>query len=350
MKRKIYCDYLRLLCAFSVVVGHVSGRYWGSVGVSGPLWHTLNFYDSIIRWCIPAFLMITGVLLIPRDITIKKLYSRYILKIVIVFLFWSLFYAATNHIQQGIIDSIKTNLYILATGDFHMWYVLMLFGIYICYPIIKRIAGDEKVMKYYLIISFVFAILAPWMVQSFKDFLVYRFDFVEKLIWAIETDLHRIDIKMVLGYPFYVVFGYYLDKIEMKKKTRMIIYLLSIVGFALTIIQTHMVAQILHYPVENYYGAFSIGVFLEALGVFTLFKYHVFKNEKMNRFVLRLSDYNLGAYLVHVFVFNCLFGYVNTLSFNPILSVPILSLIILVISFGISAILNQIPIIKKYCV
>lgn len=89
---------------------------------------------------------------------------------------------------------------------------------------------------------------------------------------------------------------------------------------------------------------------MESVAVFTFFKYIQFNNDKINRFIKRLSDYSFGVFLVHALVielFDRLTG-LNTLSFNPIMSVLCISVIVSVISFSISALLNHIPFIKKY--
>ena len=95
-----------------------------------------------------------------------------------------------------------------------------------------------------------------------------------------------------------------------------------------------------------------MNVLFETLGVFTWFKYQDYKFEFLNEQISKLSKYSFGAYLVHVFVIEAvdvIFG-INTLSFNPVGTVICIGIIVFVISFTISAVLNQIPVIKKYIV
>ena len=105
-------------------------------------------------------------------------------------------------------------------------------------------------------------------------------------------------------------------------------------------------------PCQNYYGSFTVNVLFEAVAVFTWFKHKKYNRAKLNAFVQKLSTYSFGAYLVHALIIEQLdirIG-LNTLSFNPVLSVLSIGIIVFVVSFVISAILNHIPIIKKYMV
>ncbi len=84
----------------------------------------------------------------------------------------------------------------------------------------------------------------------------------------------------------------------------------------------------------------------------TLLKYHDYKNLKLNKLVSSLSVLGFGAYLVHAFFIEKLAEVIglDTLSFNVFVSVPAISAIVFVLSFGVSAIFSRIPVIKKYCI
>lgn len=86
--------------------------------------------------------------------------------------------------------------------------------------------------------------------------------------------------------------------------------------------------------------------------MFTLFKYKEYKKDVLYSIIQKLAKYSFGAYLVHVLIIkqlNLIFG-LNTLSFNPALSVVVIGIIVFVISFLISAILNNLFLLKNYIV
>ena len=68
MERKTYCDYLRLIATFAAVVLHVAASNWYSTDVNGLEWQSFNFYDSVVRWGVPIFVMISGSLFLSREI------------------------------------------------------------------------------------------------------------------------------------------------------------------------------------------------------------------------------------------------------------------------------------------
>ena len=96
-KRIVFFDYLKVFAALAVIIIHVTYQNYFSVGVNTYEWQTMNFFNSISRWGIMIFIMISGALFLNRDISIKKLYSKYILRLVIVFIVWSIFYAFLNY-------------------------------------------------------------------------------------------------------------------------------------------------------------------------------------------------------------------------------------------------------------
>lgn len=103
---------------------------------------------------------------------------------------------------------------------------------------------------------------------------------------------------------------------------------------------------------QNYYGNFTVNVLFEAIAVFTWFKYKKYDQDWLNAFIRKLAKYSFGAYLVHALVIeqlNIRFG-LNTLSFNAVFAVICIGVLVFTISFAISAVLNKIPVVKKYMV
>ena len=91
------------------------------------------------------------------------------------------------------------------------------------------------------------------------------------------------------------------------------------------------------------------------VGLFVFAKEHLnFPNlsEKCHRCIRALSRWSFGAYLVHPLFIESfdIFLHFNTLSLNVFFSVPLLTLIIGALSFLVSALLHQIPFVKKYFV
>jgi surface polysaccharide O-acyltransferase-like enzyme len=96
----------------------------------------------------------------------------------------------------------------------------------------------------------------------------------------------------------------------------------------------------------------TVNVMLMSVAVFTFFKQHLNKSMKKQALVVFLSKCSFGAYLIHLLILFMLdyFCHFNSLTINPVVAVPLISVIIFVVSMGISAVLNKIPVVKDYLV
>lgn len=95
-------------------------------------WQVLNIYDSIARFCVPVFLMISGVFFLDNDrnYTLEKLFSKNILRIVTAFIFWSTLYTILNIMSSETL-SIKEIITEFINGHYHMWFLFTLVGLYL---------------------------------------------------------------------------------------------------------------------------------------------------------------------------------------------------------------------------
>ena len=211
--RTVYFDYLRIFATFAVMILHISAQNWYISDVNGIDWQVFNFSDSIVRWGVPIFMMISGALFLSREIPLKKMYSKYILRMAISFLIWSIIYAIF------VDGDIMYRFFSIVQGHYHMWFVLMIIGIYMCMPFIKPIVTNNAKIKYYLLLALIFAFIVPEIITLANDFgneLVIK---CASALNAVVTDMY---MHMVLGCVSYFVLGFYLNKIELNKRQRVI--------------------------------------------------------------------------------------------------------------------------------
>lgn len=62
MQRLWNLDILRIVSIAAVVIIHTASQYLGKLDVTSPYWEIFNFYDGIVRWAVPVFVMISGAL------------------------------------------------------------------------------------------------------------------------------------------------------------------------------------------------------------------------------------------------------------------------------------------------
>lgn len=353
-KRIVYFDYLRIAATLAVIVLHTAAKYWSAFDGRSLSWNFLNFYDGVTRWSVPVFVMISGALFLAGETDLRTLYKKNILRMAAAYLVWSAFYALTDPLvgalRTGAFEfSFRQLISAVIGGKEHMWFIPMIAGLYMCVPILRQIVRSETVMRYYLLLSLVFAVIIPQITVMSRDFIGGLFAAgIGRISQVISGSM---DLRPVLGYSFYFVLGYRLNTMEFTKKQRKTICLLGAAGFLLTVLLNTVVAWKTGVPCDTYYGNFRLNVLLEAAAVFTWFKYGDYRNLRIGRIVPALSKYSFGAYLIHIFMLNLLdfFG-LNALMCTPALSVPVVSLLTAVLSFAASFGIHKIPVVRQWIV
>ncbi len=350
-QRVIYLDYLRIAATFCVVVLHISGQNWYTTSVNSFEWNVLNFYDSIVRWVVPIFVMISGALFLDneKELSVNKLFSKNIFRITTALIFWSSFYALDEGIQGANFSSFFISL---LEVNYHLWFLIMLIGLYITVPIFRKITESSQLTKYFLIVSLIFTFLIPNLLNLLS---LLEISVAGKAFEAIQVSFSEMNFHLTLGYTSYFVLGYFLSKVDLNRKLRIVIYIFGIIGFITTILLTAGFSSKMQIAYGEFYSNFSLNVLLESISIFVFARYEltkIFSLVKYKNVVLKTSKYSFGIFLVHALVIEIMIIIlgINNLSFNPIFSIPVLSLAVFLVSYIISAILNRIPIINKYIV
>ena len=159
----------------------------------------------------------------------------------------------------------------------------------------------------------------------------------------------------MLGYSFYYVLGYYVSRTIITKKQSVIIYIGGLAGFISTVLLSLVISMHNGEALSIFYNNFSVNVVLETLSVFVLIK-NLLSNtvisDKKCKIISKLSKYSFGTYLVHALIITLLHKGLglSSISFNTLIAIPVTSIIVFIISYVISAVLNHIPFVKKYLV
>ena len=342
-QRVVYYDLLRVAATFAVILIHISGSYFGEKNPSSFDWQIYNFYDGISRWSVPVFVMISGALFLKAEVNLEKLFKKNIIRIVTAFIFWSLAYGIFEIIVKN--RRIKLALGEMLFGHYHMWFLFMIVGLYLAVPLLKKITESTKLTVYFLILSLIFSVIIP---QGIDIVSLFSESIGDTLIEISDC----VGIKNAVGYSGYFVLGYYLSSIEIDRKNRKLIYLLGVIGFVGTVGLTSLLSIIKKEPLLTMQEYFSSTVLMESVAVFVFFKYSNPKlSEKSVRILSGLSKYSFGVYLVHPMILETFSRLgLDVQTFSPILSIPVILIAGAVVSFVISALLNRIPVLKKYIV
>lgn len=339
VKRIGYIDSLRVLSIFAVVLLHVSASNFANYPIGGFSWCMTAFFEIISQWCVPVFVMISGALLLSKNRPVKILWRKNILRLCVAFVFWSLVYAFVLciYLNPGL---PKTEVLVaFLKGHYHLWFLLMLIGLYILVPVLKKICVTKTAMKYFLIVCFGYYFL----VQLLSLLLELGSSSpLVSLINVLIEDLKTLNIGM--GFAGYFVLGYYLKQYNFTKKVRGIIYGMGFLG-AIVLFLLYLILSAHHGKTTLYYNNFSINVLFEAMAVFVFAKY----NFKSNSFMTWVAKYCFGVYLVHALLIHI----VEKLLSGAVLpwaaiAIPIEASVIFVASLLLTWLISKIPVLVKY--
>ncbi len=353
VQRQYHLDYLRVFASIAIILLHVTAQNMSYVELAGTEWNIYNICNSASRWGVPVFVMMSGALFIPREIPTKTLYKKYISRMAIAYVVWSAFYAIADPIKNLIFtEGYQINLSEIIgnfiSGAVHLWFLPMIIGLYMCIPLIKQLTKNDNLIKYFLLLSFVFCFIKTQTELVGTNLLSSS---VQTIFENVNTLFKNFNINLVLGYTSYFILGFYLNKTEINKNKRVLIYILGVIGLISTILLNLSASKNAGKSTEIFFSAFSVNVLLMAIAVFVWFKYNAKGNDKFNKIIIKLSKYSFGAFLVHIFVLQVLYAFgIQSTSFHPVLSVPAITIFTTVVSYLISLVLNKIPVIKKYIV
>ena len=344
--RLAYADLLRCTAMLAVIVVHITGGALEASPVGTPDFMVLNVYDGLTHWCVPVFVMLSGMFLLDpkHSLPPSKLFFGHMLRIAAALAVWGTAYALVERVQvHGLSwESVRAALYQVLLGKtcFHLWFLYMLLGLYLVTPVLRafvRGAGRGDFHWFFLLV-FVFTFLLPTLLRLRPSQTVSLYQ-------------SYLNIKLVLGYVGYYVLGYYLEEYTLSRPAEYLIYLLGIAGAAVTVGGTAWLSQQRGALAQTFYNYDSPNIALMSTAVFVLFRYLLGVSDERSRRqrFSGVAKVSFGIYLVHVFFLMLLrnFG-ITALSFPPVLSVPVLTAAVFLASLAAAWLLSKVPFVGKY--
>ncbi|MGM9795265.1 MAG: acyltransferase [Candidatus Aphodosoma sp.] len=338
VQRDYSMDILRILAILIVVFLHISYPFFEENTLNSPQWLRAIIPDTISRWGVPVFVMISGAFMLQKEIPIKVLFNKYIKRLVILLLCWNVIY----HIPEikSMSFSVKNVMSIFfSSGEgYHLWFLYMLIGIYIIIPIIKKIV-DGGLTKYVLCLWACTSILFFWFVKSST---------------FIHLQYYLLNFPFQIDYVGFFILGHYLySEVKLTKKQRCLIYSLGIFSLACMSLGTYGISVVfgkkLYYFIEN----LSVFNVLVSVALFVFFRYFDVESclilSKSKSVIGKLSNLTLGVYLIHIIILNIQYYYFPDDYYsiwNACLAIPAIWVVTTIVCFFISFVLSKIPGLK----
>lgn len=270
----------RAMAVMFIVMLHSASFYFNNfdAGVFG--WEVGNIGNSLSRWGVPVFIMLSGALLLNNDkpTDYASFYKRRISKILIPLIFWSIFYSAIWLFQNKGDATLYEAFINIVSGHpfYHMWFMYMIIGLYAFTPLFRKIISAVGDREYAGLIIALFILSSIWIGNKYI------------------TDSHdTLWVFWFIQYIPYYFAGYYLSKSANTQKTGMLFFLIALL-MAATFFATHYSSLFLG-KTQYFYEPLSPFIIAMSICVFCLLM-------KWSRgFPSFLADASLGVYLIHPF-------------------------------------------------
>lgn len=299
MKKRIYqLDLLKTISLFFVIIVH------HNVFVIGDSYNYPYLY--ITKACVPIYLIVTGFFLFKREKSLKEIWKRVFVDFIIPYLLIWLLGAIIVSIKNPILGSaffkvlpgyiIGWRLHNMTGYSFHLWYILILLGVYVLYPLLSLICKEgekeTKVRRYIMFIT----LLANFVGPTIE--MMYGIVFLPPFGLAI-FDMYYV-LYVLCGYELYVI--YKNNKMEeVSKKYGLIFTIIGVI--ACTVFANGNYDKIAHpkFSIEPYYLYNTVPLLILSIGMFLIAMRVKIKNEKIQNLITYLGEIGFVMYAIHCF-------------------------------------------------
>lgn len=340
--RDLALDLLRIAAIIAVVVLHVSNQHCREA-FPGVNWLIRITSDALVRWCVPVFLMISGALFLDpaRRVTLRHLYGKNLLRVIVAFFVWSYVYSFTR-INAG---PWHMSLSLLLAGPSHLWFLKAIAGLYIAVPLLRAITANRATTRYFLIVAAVATFVVPFV------FILCRQHCNTVAVTAVQRFIDALHLRVTAGYAAYFVLGHYLYAYRPVPRRRLI-YILGVVAWLVIIGGTIAYSKLVGKPVNWFVNYLTPTVLFLSVAVFVWGTARPVNLQGWWRsFVVQASRLSFGVYLVHQLVLcTALQHGISTAVMHPLLSIPLFTLATVMISYAISWLLSKVPYANRFVI
>lgn len=369
----VWLDVVRFIAMFTVVCCHCTDPfnfYPGTAPNIGEikLWGAI--YGSVLRPCVPLFVMITGALLLPVRGDASTFYKKRIPRVFYPFLIWSVLYnlfpwitgllglnpqiildffpyAGEEVMQQSFSVSLEYilmipfNFSILAV---HMWYIYLLIGLYLYLPVfsawVEKASERAKLM-----------FLLAWGVTLL---LPYYYQFVSNYLWGTCSWNSFGMLYAFAGFNGYLLLGHYLKNLEWSlKKTLAIGIPMFAAGYAVTFLGFRHITALPEYTdemLELFFTYCSLNVVMMTIPVFMLAKKVKVNSERMKKALANLTVCGFGIYMIHYFFTGPSVVLMRAIDMPIGLQIPVAAILAFAVSWGLVWLIYRAGKVAKYIV
>lgn len=328
-KRILWIDVLRIIGMVGVMLIHVADNTLNTFGLAGTAGLLFTIICKLSYFAIPLFVMISGMLLLDKDIDYKKIFFKYIRRMLIVLILFGGFFAFLE--EFFVTRTINSKLFIniikrIIAGDLwaHMWYIYLIIALYLITPILNKWIKNtsEKEQLIFMWLLYILTIL-------FNEL-------------GFNTAFY---VPISTGFVFIYLLGNYLSNKTLSKKIEIVLYILGITSFIAVALLTYF------HTGSNFIGYTQTLCITIAASLFYLLKNKIITNNNLlSKIICSLGECSFGIYIIHQLFINIIYKVlkIKYILNNPYIGIIIYTLVILLISYIVVYILRKIKLVRKY--
>ncbi len=339
--RLVWLDLLRIFASMLIVMLNLSAPLLPKMAVSHPYWQSISAYAALARPATLLFTMLSSVLFldIRKAMPLKRLFAKPVRRIVIIYAVWSLIYAVFTLLTTG--GTLKDLIPLTLSSHYHLWFLPVLIGLYLMAPFLHAmLRHSPDVLVPYALALFLLGTIVHTLLSAGE-------------LLPFTGELAILAGKFPLGTFFlflgYFLLGYALTYVFSLTHSQVgIAYLLGGASALAAIALTALVSRRSGVSDQRFSDRLSLMAMLQAIALFLFFRTAIPEeriSQKGREFIITVSRLTLGVFLVHPLVIFLLDRGLNlsVTSFHPIVSIPILTLLVFALSAGFIYLLKKIP-------
>ncbi len=364
-----WVDWLRIIACFLVLVSHSCDPFVAQFDANRFEFLSGAFWGSLVRPCVPLFVMISGVLLLPLRIEMGAFYSRRLKRVVIPLVIWSIVTPLLYYLYFSVMSTINPNIamenytwqvtlkkmYLFVFNFSYdttpLWYLYMLVGIYLIIPIIAPwlAQASKRDIRRFLYIWGVTLVL-PY-VQLLAPALGYTGNYGNMgLLGVCEWNPYGM-FYYFSGFLGYIVLAHYLVRFPLEwswNRTLTIAITSFLVGYVITAlgfiaIQKYYPADYAYLEILWYFS--GVNVFMMTFPIFIVVQK---LNANASTLVNRIAALTFGVYLCHFLVVQFGYDVIHTyIPLPPYLQIPLIALLSFALTLGVVWLLGTNKLTKK---
>lgn len=222
-ERNAWQGILSIVALFVLAFSGAAEALWSGISIGSPSWSMLNIFICTMQWAMPIFVSLIGSVFLSstHQIKSKPLWRDYVLPASISCVIWWVLSAIVcmknNHPQDLDLLTFRECLAEVLEAPSNIGFCHMLVSFFILYPLLYKIAQNQKLTKYAVCLIFAMSLLEPF----FRNI---------RYLSAVALFADQLNWGYYRAWSFYLLCGALFTKYDQDWRMCLLLYSLGIIS------------------------------------------------------------------------------------------------------------------------